>query len=114
VGTLHIVGFGRWMGTDFRSNVDRLEYAPTLLNRENMTDEFKIVSTPEWDALHAFDVANNIEPARRIARRIAMKYDCSQTHPIVDDIAHAIEDALTIGARRGLLEAAAIASVPRS
>jgi hypothetical protein len=61
----------------------------------------KIVHHPEYDALHKFDVENNVEPARQIARRIAMKYDCGRNHPIVDDIAFAIEDAMDIGERRG-------------
>lgn len=72
-----------------------------------MADEFKITSTPEWDALHAFDVENDVEPARTIAERIAWRFDFRPEHMIVDDIAHAIEDAREIGTRRGPLEAAA-------
>lgn len=72
-----------------------------------MADEFKITSTPEWDALHAFDVENDVEPARTIAERIASKYGADKRHSVVDDISHAIEDAREIGTRRGPLEAAA-------
>lgn len=69
-----------------------------------MTDENKIAPQPEYDALHAFDAENNgARPAREIARLIAMKHDCSRNHPIVDDIAHAIEDAIELGQRRGRL-----------
>jgi hypothetical protein len=66
-----------------------------------LTDENQISHQPEYDALNAFDAANNVEPARRIARRIAMKYDCGRNNPLVDDIAHAIEDAMELGQRRG-------------
>ena len=63
----------------------------------------KITSQPEWDALHQFDADNNVEPARVIAYRIAAKYGHSPTGRLVDEIAHAIEDAMELGQRRGLL-----------
>jgi hypothetical protein len=61
---------------------------------------FKITPQPEYDALNAFDAENNVEPARTIAERIAWKYDYWSTDPIVDDISHAIEDAMNLGQRR--------------
>ena len=64
----------------------------------------KIAYQPEYDALNAFDAENRIEPVRQIACRIAMKYDCGQHHPIVDDISRALEDAYDLGVRRGPLE----------
>lgn len=63
----------------------------------------KITPQPEWDAIHQFDADNNVEPARTIAERIAWKYGAGKTHSMVDDIAHAIEDAMELGQRRGLL-----------
>lgn len=61
----------------------------------------KIHTSPEYEALHRFDAEHNVEPCRTIAERIAKKWDCMSVHPIVDDIAHAIEDAREIGEKRG-------------
>lgn len=66
-----------------------------------MTNEFKIEPQPEYDALNAFDAENNVEPPRRIAERIAHKNRVRKTHPMVDDISHALEDAMRIGEKRG-------------
>lgn len=52
--------------------------------------------TPE----QMFDCENNVEPDRTIAERIAGAYDIMDTHPIVDLISHAIEDAREIGAKK--------------
>ena len=81
-----------------------------------MSDELKFTSTPEWDALNAFDAENNVEPTRVVACRIACKYAHSATEngQLIDEISHAIEDAMEIGARRGPLEAAAIRSSARA
>lgn len=65
-----------------------------------MSDDRKIVSTPFDEALYAFDAANNVEPQRTIAERIGEKYGIPAMHPIIDDIAHAIEDARDLGERR--------------
>ena len=65
--------------------------------------DFKIIPQPEYDALHAFDAENNVEPFRTIAERIARKYGAGETHSLVDDIAQAIEDAYNLGERRGPL-----------
>lgn len=65
-----------------------------------MPEGFKITLQPEYEALYAFDAQNNVEPERVIAERIAFKYGIMPAHSIVDDIAHAIEDARDIGARR--------------
>lgn len=70
----------------------------------------KIVSTPAWDALHAFDVQNGVEPFRTTAERIAAAHDFWTTHPIVDEISAALEDAYNLGERRGPLAAAATRS----
>lgn len=72
-----------------------------------MSDGFKITTTPEWDAVHAFDAENNVEPFRTIAERIAWKYGADRRHSLVDDISNAIEDAYNLGERRGPLVAAA-------
>ena len=61
---------------------------------------FKITPQPEYDALNAFDAENNVEPARTIAERIAWRFDFRPDHMIVDDISHAIEDAVELGQRR--------------
>jgi hypothetical protein len=63
----------------------------------------KITPQPEYDALHAFDAENNIEPASVVAERIAARYGFHDRHPIVDDIHYALEDAWEIGQRRGKL-----------
>ena len=60
----------------------------------------KIISTPADEALWAFDQANNVEPARTIAERIAWRFDFRPDHMIVDDISEAIEDAVELGQRR--------------
>lgn len=65
--------------------------------------ETKITPQPEYDALYAFDAENNIEPASVVAERIAAKYGFADTHPIVDDIHYAIEDAMEMGQKRGRL-----------
>jgi len=70
----------------------------------------RIIHTVEDDALFAFDAANNVEPHRTVAKRIAAKYGVGPTHSLVDDIAHAVEDAMTIGERRGPFVRASIAS----
>lgn len=72
-----------------------------------MTDQFKIAHQPEYDALNAFDAENNVKPFRTIAEHIAANHDFWTTHPIVDEISHALEDAYNLGERRGPL-------VPRS
>ena len=63
----------------------------------------KITLTPADEALFAFDAENNVEPARTIAERIAAQYGVHSSAPIVDGISHAIEDAMRLGERRGLL-----------
>jgi predicted Zn-dependent protease len=68
-----------------------------------VTDQFKIAHQPEYDALNAFDAANNVEPFRTIAERIATSHDFWATHPIVDQISAAMEDAYNLGERRGPL-----------
>jgi hypothetical protein len=65
-----------------------------------MSSGTKITPQPEYDALNAFDAENNAEPARTIAERIGLKYAAGRTHPLVDDISHAIEDAIEWGQRR--------------
>jgi hypothetical protein len=65
-----------------------------------MSEQNRFRITPRDEAIFDFDAADNVEPPRRIARRIAMKYDCGNTHPIVDEISHAIEDAMLLGSRR--------------
>jgi len=62
---------------------------------------YKIRRQPEYDMLTAFDAANNVEPPRRVAERIAAKHGADRTHPIVDDISSAIENAITLGEKRG-------------
>lgn len=62
----------------------------------------KIVTTPEFEARHAFDVEHNVEPCRTIAIRIAGEHGAHWTHPLVDDIAHAIEDARELGEKRAM------------
>ncbi len=62
--------------------------------------ENKIQRQPEYDALDKFDAENNVEPARVIAYRIASKYGLSERGRLVDEISHAIEDALDLGQRR--------------
>lgn len=75
-----------------------------------MSNDNRIISTPEWDALHAFDAENGVEPFRTTAARIAGEFGFNDMHSIVDHIAHALEDAMEVGARRGPFELAAIAS----
>ena len=53
-------------------------------------------------AMLKFDDQNNVEPPRKIAERIALRYGAGPTHSLVDDIHHAIEDAYNLGARRGV------------
>lgn len=60
----------------------------------------KIMPQPEYDALNAFDAENNVEPARVIAERIALKWSSYLRPEMVDDISHAIEDAMSLGERR--------------
>jgi hypothetical protein len=67
----------------------------------------KITSTPAWDAVHAFDAENSVESFREIAERIAANHDFWMTHQIVDEISAALEDAYSLGERRGPLVAAA-------
>lgn len=64
----------------------------------------KIISTPADEALWAFDQANNVEPTRTIAGRIASNHGFGWGHPMVDEISHALEDAMDIGRRRAPLE----------
>lgn len=66
-----------------------------------IVDDNKITITPADAALFKFDADNNVEPFRTIAERIAWKYGAGRTHSLVDDIAHAIEDAHDLGVRRG-------------
>jgi hypothetical protein len=63
----------------------------------------KIQHQPEYDALNAFDAAHNVEPFRTIAERLALKYGAGPAHSMVDDIAHALEDAHELGVKRGPL-----------
>jgi phage gpG-like protein len=70
---------------------------------EQINQDNKITPQPEYDALHAFDTENNVEPPSTVAERIAARYGFHDKHPIVDDIHYAIEDALELGQRRGRL-----------
>lgn len=63
----------------------------------------KITPQPEYDALHAFDAENNVEPFRTIAERIGLSYGFAEQHPLVDVIAAAIEDGYNLGVKRGPL-----------
>jgi hypothetical protein len=60
-----------------------------------------IAPTVEQEALYRFDAENKVEPQRVIAERVAAIYGLGKTHPIVDDISHAIEDAREVFERRG-------------
>jgi hypothetical protein len=64
----------------------------------------RIVETPDDKARHTFDAANNVEPCRIIAERIAAKYGAGPTHSMVDAISHAIEDARELGEKRRALQ----------
>jgi hypothetical protein len=64
-------------------------------------DDNKITPQPEYDALYAFDAEHDIEPASVVAERIAARYGFAPTHPIVDDIHYALEDAWELGQMRG-------------
>jgi len=68
-----------------------------------MTEKF--ITTAQDEADFRFDEENNVEPARTIAERLSEKYGGSPTHPLVDDVSHAIEDARELGERRGLAKA---------
>lgn len=48
----------------------------------------------------AFDAEHDVKPFRTIAKHIAIIHDISPMHPLVDDIAHAIEDAHELGQKR--------------
>jgi hypothetical protein len=63
----------------------------------------RMVLTPADEALFAFDAENHVEPVRTIAERIAAKHGAGPTHSLVDDISRAIEDAYSLGERRGEL-----------
>jgi hypothetical protein len=56
-----------------------------------------IARQPEYDALHAFDAENNVEPTQTIARRLVDHYFGIA---LVDAISNAIEDARDLGERR--------------
>lgn len=60
----------------------------------------RIEITAEAKARYAFDAKNDVEPTRTIAEWIAEKYGVESMHPLVDDIAHAIEDARDLGVKR--------------
>lgn len=74
----------------------------SLKQELNMSDN-KIQHQPECDALNAFDAANNVEPMRTIAERIAWTYGAGPKHSMVDEISHALEDAYELGVKRGPL-----------
>lgn len=65
-----------------------------------MDESLRVVTTPADEALFAFDAQNNVQPPRAIAEKIAWRYGMGKTHPIVDTISHAVEDAMDIGGRR--------------
>jgi hypothetical protein len=56
-----------------------------------------IITSPADEARQAFDAGHNVEPCHMIAVGIAARYGIRRTHPIVDDMSHAIEDAPEIG-----------------
>jgi hypothetical protein len=64
----------------------------------------KVTLTATDKALFAFDAENNVEPPRTIAERIAWRFGAGPTHPLVDAISHAIEDAMDLGARRAAVK----------
>jgi hypothetical protein len=70
-----------------------------------MSREFKVTLTPADEALFKFDAENNVEPARTIAERLALKWSTYLRPEMVDDIACAIEDARNLGERRGIFTA---------
>lgn len=92
------------IGPEVRYSMNSALYS----NREDsITVSKKITSTPAWDAVHAFDAENSVEPFRAIAERIAYGAGCAKNHQLVDDISGALEDAYSLGERRGPLVAAA-------
>lgn len=67
-------------------------------------DRNKITPQPEYDALNKFDAEHGVEPFRTIAERIVDKYfEVNAGTLLVDDIAHALEDAHELGVKRGPL-----------
>jgi hypothetical protein len=68
---------------------------------DSVNQSLRIVETAQSRANHVFDEANNVEPCRTVAKRIAGEYDIPEIHPLVDSIAHAIEDARELGEKRG-------------
>ena len=68
-----------------------------------MSEGIKIARQPEWDALYAFDAENNVLPARTIAEKIAERHGLQLWYSLVDEISHAIEDAMELGIKRGPL-----------
>lgn len=72
----------------------------------------KVVTTPEYEALHAFDARYGTQPPRLIAEGIVRA--ARNTDDLVDLISHAIEDGRELGVLRGPLEEAAKRSSPRT
>lgn len=66
----------------------------------------KITITPADEAFFAACQEMKVEPTHTVAARIAAKYGYEWTHPLVDDIAHALEDAMEMGRVLGPLEQA--------
>lgn len=65
----------------------------------------RITITPEDARRYAFDAEHGVEPARTVAERIATGFGAGHTHPLVDAISHAIEDARELGEKRGKMMA---------
>lgn len=66
----------------------------------------KIILTAADRALFDFDAERNVEPWRTVAQRIAAKHGHGEFDSIVDEISHALEDAMDIGRARAALEEA--------
>lgn len=66
-----------------------------------MTSGNKIHVTPADEALFKFDAENKVEPPRVIAQRVARRHGLGYNGSLIDDIAHALEDAMEIGQKRG-------------
>lgn len=80
-----------------------------MSNSTEMSDDRRISHQPKWDAVNQFDVENNVEPFITTAERILSKYIVSSgANDLAVEIAHALEDAYSLGEKRGPLVAATV------
>jgi len=102
IGDRRAIALSEWLHAKGSATPDEMAAEMERLRRIMPAPEDNAIQTTAADeSLFRFDAENNVQPARQVAERIAKRHGIGRDMALIDDIAHAIEDAMGIGQRRG-------------